>query len=230
MNFQVIYEDNHLIAVNKPGGMLVQGDITGDTPLLDLVKNYIKVRYQKPGDVFLGTIHRLDRPVSGVVIFARTSKALTRMNQIFQERDIQKLYLAITENRPDPLSGTITDYLKKDAEKNVVKRFPNPSKRPSDAKLSVLDYELMAEIGDNHLLKVNPHTGRPHQIRVQLAGIGCPIRGDLKYGAPKANKNGTIHLHCYKLSFIHPVKNEEVEIIADLPKDNIWNLFSAFVQ
>jgi 23S rRNA pseudouridine1911/1915/1917 synthase len=230
MNFQVIYEDNHLIAVNKPGGILVQGDITGDTPLLEMVKEYIKVRYQKPGDVFLGTIHRLDRPVSGVVIFARTSKALTRMNQIFLEREIQKTYYAITDVRPDPLTDTITDYLKKDNEKNIVKRYPNPSKRPSDAKISVLDYELIGEFGDNHLLKVNPHTGRPHQIRVQLSGINCPIRGDLKYGSTKTNRNGIIYLHCYKLSFIHPVKKEEVEIIAELPKDNIWNLFKSIVH
>jgi 23S rRNA pseudouridine1911/1915/1917 synthase len=225
MSFQVIYEDNHLLAVNKPAGVLVQGDQTGDTTLMDMAKEYIKVRYNKPGDVFLGCIHRLDRPVSGVVVFARTSKALSRMNQLFQDRQVQKTYFAVSGNRPEPLNGEIEDYLKKDKEKNITKRYPNPKKRPSDAKECSLSYEMLAEIGSHHLLKVKPHTGRPHQIRVQLMGIGCPIRGDLKYGADKPEQGGNIYLHCYELSFLHPVKKETVTIKAMPPKDQIWKLF-----
>lgn len=229
MNFQVLHEDNHLIAVNKPGGWLVQGDQTGDTPLTEFVKDYIKVRYKKPGAVFLGVIHRLDRPVSGVVVFARTSKALTRMNKLFQERSIEKTYLAITTERPDPLQGRLTHFLTKDRTKNIAKAYDRLSNRTKAAKKSILDYEMISEISGYHLLKVKPTTGRPHQIRVQLSKAGYPIRGDLKYGFKRANADGCINLHCRKLSFIHPVKQEPVEIYADPPKDQIWNLFSDMV-
>ncbi len=224
---QVIYEDNHLIAVNKPTGVLVQGDETGDTPLSDLVKQYIKVRYNKPGDVFLGVIHRLDRPVSGVVVFARTSKALERMNRLFQERKVKKTYWAITSNRPDPLSGHLKHYILKDSVKNVSKAFDQLSNRAKDAKEAHLDYEMIGQIGTHCLLEVHPLTGRPHQIRVQLAKIGCPIRGDVKYGFPTANDDGSICLHCRALAFEHPTLKREIQITADPPKDQIWNLFAA---
>jgi 23S rRNA pseudouridine1911/1915/1917 synthase len=225
MKFQVLYEDNHLIAVNKPSGMLVQGDETGDTPLSELVKRYIKLQYDKPGEVFLGVIHRLDRPVSGVVVFARTSKALERMNKLFHDRNIDKTYWAITAVRPNPIQGHLTHFLVKDTEKNQTKALDKLSNRNKDAKQADLDYELIMEIGDNCLIEVHPITGRPHQIRAQLAKIGCPIRGDLKYGFPKANKDGSIMLHCRSLAFEHPVKNEPVIITAEPPDNQFWRLF-----
>ena len=195
---QVIYEDNHLLAVNKPAGVLVQGDITEDKPLSEYVKEFIKVRYNKPGDVFLGVIHRLDRPVSGVVVFARTSKALSRMNKMFQDRQVVKTYLAITRQRPDPLHGKLMHYLAKDREKNIVRAYDKLSKRAETAgvKKAVLDYEMIGELNGYVLLKIKPQTGRPHQIRVQLASIGCPIVGDLKYGYREANRDASICLHC----------------------------------
>ncbi len=225
MNFQVLYEDNHLIAVNKPPGVLVQGDETGDTPLSEYVKRYIKLQYDKPGEVFLGVIHRLDRPVSGVVVFARTSKALERMNKLFHDRMVEKTYWAVTSRRPDPLKGHLVDYLIKDASKNLAKALDRPSNRNKDAKRAELDYELIMQVGDNCLLEVHPLTGRPHQIRVQLAKIGCPIRGDVKYGFPAPHPNGSILLHCRELSFEHPVKKEQVTITADPPDDQVWRLF-----
>jgi 23S rRNA pseudouridine1911/1915/1917 synthase len=223
---QIIYEDNHLIAVNKPPGALVQGDETGDRPLSEEVKLYIKDRYNKPGDVFLGVIHRLDRPVSGVVIFARTSKALERMNKLFQDRKIEKTYWAIVNERPEPISGKLTHFIQKDKTKNVVKAFDFKSSRAKDAKEAILEYELIAEIGTQHLLEVHPLTGRPHQIRAQLAKIGCPIRGDLKYGYPRANDDASICLHCRQLAFEHPVTKERVEINAHPPENQYWRIFS----
>ena len=222
---QILHEDNHLIAVNKPGGWLVQGDSTGDKPLSEFVKGYIKDRYNKPGDVFLGVIHRLDRPVSGVVVFARTSKALERMNRLFAERKIEKTYWAVTGERPEPISGHLTHYILKDRKRNIAKAYDQVGKRTKDAKKADLDYELIGSIGDNHLIKVMPKTGRPHQIRVQLSKLGCPIRGDIKYGFPKANWDATIHLHARSLSFLHPVKKEPVLIEAEAPDEQIWNLF-----
>lgn len=222
---QVLHEDNHLIAVNKPAGWLVQGDITGDTPLSEYVKTYIKIRYKKPGEVFLGVVHRLDRPVSGVVIFARTSKALTRMNDLFKERKIEKTYFAITAVRPDPIQGHLTHYILKNNEKNVAKAYDKIGNRTKAAKKSDLDYELIGEVGNLHLLKINPITGRPHQIRVQLASIGCPIWGDVKYGFQRPNRDGSIHLHCRSLAFEHPVKKEPVYIEAEVPNEQLWNEF-----
>ena len=227
MNLQVIYEDNHLIAVNKPAGILVQGDETEDTPLVDYVKDYIKFRYKKPGDVFLGVVHRLDRPVSGAVIFARTSKALIRMNELFKERKVEKRYWAITENRPFQEYGHLTHYILKDPERNVSKALDQLSNRSKDAKKSDLDYELIGNLEARYLLLVKPITGRPHQIRVQLSKIGCPIVGDVKYGYSQANQDGSIYLHCRSMSFLHPVKQEPVTITADAPNERMWNQMSA---
>ncbi len=225
MEPQVIYEDNHLIGVNKPAGWLVQADITGDLTLADWTKNYIKHRYKKPGDVFLGIIHRIDRPVSGVVIFARTSKGLTRMNELLRERKIEKRYWAITNVRPNPLSADLTHFLTKDKEKNKAKAFDKMSRRSVGAKEATLSYNMIGGLGDNFLLEVNLGTGRPHQIRVQLAKVGYPIRGDIKYGFKKPNADASIHLHCRSMSFIHPVKKEPVTVQADPPDEQVWRLF-----
>ncbi len=221
----VIYEDNHLIAVNKPAGWLVQADETGDATLADWVKMYIKQRYGKPGDVFLGTIHRLDRPVSGVVIFARTSKALSRMNELMRNRAIEKVYWAIAGQRPNPLSGTLRHYILKDRSRNIVKAYDQPSNRNKGAKEAILDYNFLAGLGQQFLIEVRPKTGRPHQIRVQLSKLGCPIKGDLKYGSNDRLKNGSIFLHCRSMSFIHPVKKEKIEIVAKPWKNEVWLLF-----
>ena len=230
MKLQVIYEDNHLIAVNKPAGILVQGDETGDRPLDDMVKEYIKIRYDKPGDVFLGVCHRIDRPVSGAVIFARTSKALERVNKLFADREVHKTYWAIVNERPDPLNGTLTHFLVKDRERNITKVLEGPSRRHPDAKEAELTYELIASLGNQHLIEVNPTTGRSHQIRAQLATIGCKIRGDVKYGAPKANPDGSICLHCRSMRFIHPVTKIEIEVEADIPNTPIWKMFAQFMS
>jgi 23S rRNA pseudouridine1911/1915/1917 synthase len=226
MKIEIIYEDNHLVVVNKPAGILVQGDETGDRPLVDMVKEYVKKRYDKPGDVYLGICHRIDRPVSGAVIFARTSKALERMNKLFADRLVHKTYWAIVNERPDPLAGTLVNYLDKDKERNVTKVLNGPSRRHPDAKEAELAYELIASIGTQHLLEVHPTTGRSHQIRAQLANIGCKIRGDVKYGAAKANADSSICLHCRSMQFIHPVTKIEIEVVADIPKDPIWGMFA----
>ena len=222
VHVQVIYEDNHLIAVNKPPGVLVHGDETGDYTLADAVKGYIKDRYNKPGDVFLGVIHRLDRPVSGVVLFARTSKGLSRMNKLFQERKVSKQYLAIVNKRPEPLEGRLTNFLAKDSRKNVA-RVHQSEKR--GAKKSITDYKLIAGLNGYFLLEINPISGRPHQIRIQLANHGCPIVGDLKYGYSRPTQDRSICLHCNKLSFEHPVKKVPVEIEADMPTKEYWKFF-----
>lgn len=222
---EIIYEDNHLIAVNKPAGWLVQGDKTGDQPLSDRVKKYIKKKYNKPGDVFLGVIHRIDRPVSGAVVFARTSKALIRMNKLFQDRAVKKTYMAIITQRPDDLSGHLTHYLIKDRTTNIAKAFDKPSKRNKNAKKSELTYDTAGQLGEHRLLKIHPLTGRPHQIRVQLAKMGWPIRGDIKYGFKRPNDDASISLHCQSLEFIHPVKKEPILIKAAFPDEQMWNIF-----
>lgn len=227
---EVIYEDNHLIAVNKGVGWLVHGDQTGDTPLVDYVKDYIKIRYKKPGDVFLGVIHRLDRPVSGVVVFARTSKALTRMNKLMQEKKIQKTYFSISGNRPDPISGELKHFLLKDHQKNSVRAFEKKGRRTADAKKAELTYELAGELEGKYLIKINPITGRPHQIRVQLKMINCPIIADWKYGERTVHPDSGIYLHCRSMSFIHPVKKEPLTIKADFPKMGLWNHFKDVVE
>lgn len=218
---EVLYEDNHLIAVNKRVGDLVQGDKTGDETLADKVKTYIKKKYDKPGDVFLGIPHRIDRPVSGVVLFARTSKALTRLNKMFQAQDkeIEKIYWAIVENTPREDEEQLRNYVRRNSKQN--KSYVAATEKDG-AKLAILDYTLLACSNKYFLLEVKLHTGRHHQIRCQLAAIGCPIRGDLKYGAKRSIEGGGIGLHARKLQFLHPVKKEPIEIIAPVPQDNLW--------
>lgn len=220
--FQVIYEDNHLIAVNKQAGILVQGDSTGDLPLSEMVKDYIREKYQKPGNVFCGVIHRLDRPVSGLVVLARTSKGLERMSKLFKERKIEKTYWALVKERPEEDSGTLVHWLIKDKTKNTTRAYLKPYK---EALRSELKYTIKAKVNKYFLLEVEPITGRPHQIRVQLAKMGSPIKGDIKYGYPERNKDGSIHLHARKLSFIHPIKNDLTTISARLPNDQVWRDF-----
>lgn len=215
----VLYEDNHIIAVNKPAGVLVQADKTGDKPLLDIIKDYIKTRDNKPGGVYLGCVHRLDRPVSGVILFAKTSKALDRMNKLFKQREVRKTYWAIVKNKPSPAEGHLAHWLVKDPETNTVKAY---EKEVEGGLFSELDYRLDKTGNSWFLLEVSPLTGRPHQIRVQLASMGCPIRGDKKYGAPKGNNDGSINLHARRIRFIHPVKREPVEIEASLPSTGLW--------
>jgi 23S rRNA pseudouridine1911/1915/1917 synthase len=219
---EVLYEDNHIIAVNKRPSDIVQGDKTGDTPLSDFVKQYVKEKYDKPGEVFIGTVHRIDRPVSGIVLFARTSKALARLNQMFQSKEIQKTYWAVVKNKPPRESGTLIHYLKKNEAKNMSKAFENEQQ---GALRSELDYKLICSSDNYHLLEITPHTGRHHQIRVQLASMGCPIKGDLKYGFNRSNKDASIHLHARKIEFIHPVKKEPVVIVAPPPDEVLWNEF-----
>lgn len=219
---QVLYEDNHIIAVNKYPGELVQGDKTGDQALDAEVKDYIKQKYKKPGDVFLGVVHRLDRPVSGVVLFARTSKALARLNKMFQDHSIKKTYWAVTLNRPETESGELRHYLLRNSEKNKSSVHTSPKK---GAKEAVLHYELIGTTNHYNLIEVELKTGRHHQIRAQLARIGCPIKGDLKYGSPRSNKEGGIHLHARKVEFIHPVSLENIVIQASPPVDPLWQEF-----
>ncbi|MFV0290861.1 MAG: RluA family pseudouridine synthase [Mangrovibacterium sp.] len=218
---KVIYEDNHIIAVNKDCGEIVQGDKTGDVTLIDEVKAYIKQKYDKPGDVYLGSPHRLDRPTSGVVLFARTSKALTRLNEMFLQKDeIKKTYWAVVDSLPEQMSARLENYLWKDEERN--RSFVGKNKKNS--RLCALSYVHRASLNRYHLLEVELETGRHHQIRVQLANIGCHIKGDLKYGAQRSNENGGIHLHARKLEFIHPVRKEKIKIVADPPRrDPIWD-------
>ncbi len=219
---EILFEDNHLIAVNKKSGDIVQGDKTGDEPLSDRVKAYIKQKYNKPGDVFLGTIHRIDRPVTGVVLFARTSKALERMNEMFRERQVKKVYWAVVKNIPKEESGKLVNYLIKDEAKNKSRAYDAPR---NGALHCELEYNLLKRSDRYALLEINPLTGRHHQIRVQLSKIGCSIKGDLKYGSERSNPDGSIHLHARKLSFVHPVTKEPVEIIAPVPDEALWKYF-----
>jgi 23S rRNA pseudouridine1911/1915/1917 synthase len=222
-DFEIIYEDNHLIAINKKSGDLVHGDKTGDEALEEMVKQYIKVRYQKPGDVWLGVLHRLDRPVSGVTIFARTSKAAERMSKLFQSKQIEKIYYALCVNRPEPLSGKLIHYIAKDEDSNKVKVKPSNF---AGAKKAELDYELVGQIDNISIIKIILHTGRPHQARAQLAKIGCPINGDVKYGSTVEVQHRAINLHCREMSFIHPVSKEKIIIKADSPRTHYWRGFS----
>ena len=218
----VLYEDNHLLVVNKPGGLLVQGDSTGDETLLDIGKKYLKEKYNKPGKVFLGVVHRLDRPVSGVVLMAKTSKALERLNKQFRERKIYKKYWAVVKRRPKNLKDKLVHYLVKNQDKNVVTAYDKPKDGTLKAELY---YSVLGKLNDHYLLEVNPITGRPHQIRVQLSSIGSPIRGDLKYGFRKPNHDANINLHAKEISFEHPVKKEKQKIVASLPENEFWEQF-----
>lgn len=216
---EVLYEDNHLIAVNKRPGDIVQGDKTGDKPLGEFVKDYLREKYNKPGNIFCGVIHRLDRPVSGLVIFAKTSKALSRMNMLFRDKTIQKTYWAIVEKNPLKQEDKLEHYLIKNQKKNKSRVYLKPYE---GALKSVLDYKTLKKLDRYTLLEVNPITGRHHQIRVQLSTIGSIIKGDLKYGAKRSNKDASICLHAREINFIHPVKKEAVKIIAPPPKTPIW--------
>ncbi|MBD0776491.1 RNA pseudouridine synthase [Maribacter sp. ANRC-HE7] len=219
-NLQVLHEDNHLIVVNKRPGDIVQGDKTGDTPLSEVVKQFIKAKYNKPGNVYLGVPHRLDRPTSGIVVFAKTSKALPRLNKLFADKEAKKTYWAIVKNRPPKDYDTLTQWLRRNTKQN--KSYANNKEVP-DSKKAILTYRLIKELDNFFLLEIDLQTGRHHQIRAQLSAIGCPIKGDLKYGFDRSNKDGSIHLHARRLSFIHPVQKEPLEIIAPTPNDPVWN-------
>lgn len=218
-NLEVLYEDNHLIAVNKRPGDLVQGDQTGDTPLGEVVKAYLKDKYDKPGAVFLGVVHRLDRPTSGIVIFARTSKALSRMNALFKEKQMQKTYWALVQAPPPFDSGRLVHWLERNPKQN--KSFAHQKEGPN-RKLAALNYRLLKTLDRYHLLEIELETGRHHQIRAQLSAIGCPIKGDLKYGSPRSNPDGSISLHARRLEFVHPVARTPVCIEAPPPQDPLW--------
>lgn len=218
-NLQILHEDNHLIIINKRVGDIVQGDKTGDKPLSEVVKEYIKHKYNKPGEVFLGVVHRLDRPTTGIVVFARTSKALTRMNELFSNRETQKNYWAVVKNKPEKSEDKLVHFLKRNEKNNTSKAH---LKEVPDSKLASLNYKIIATLDNYFGLEINLHTGRHHQIRAQLQAIGCPIKGDLKYGFDRSNPDGGIHLHARKLVFIHPVSKENVTIVAPVPNDVIW--------
>ncbi|MDO5607819.1 MAG: RluA family pseudouridine synthase [Capnocytophaga sp.] len=220
-NIEILYEDNHLIAVNKRSGDIVQGDKTGDVPLSEIVKQYIKEKYNKPGEVFLGVTHRLDRPTTGVVVFAKTSKALTRLNALFADKDaVQKIYWAMTETVPQPESGILEHWLARNTQKN---KSTAHTKQVANSKYAKLSYILFQKLDRYSLLEIQLFTGRHHQIRSQLSAIGCIIKGDLKYGAKRSNPDGSIHLHARKIRFEHPVKREILEITAPTPNEPLWN-------
>ncbi|WP_108821935.1 RluA family pseudouridine synthase [Dysgonomonas sp. Marseille-P4361] len=222
----VLYEDNHIIIVNKSVSEIVQGDKTGDRPLSEIVKDYIKEKYNKPGNVFLGVTHRLDRPTSGIVVFARTSKALPRLNEMFKNKEVSKTYWAVVKNRPKQDEGALKHYLVRNEKQN--KSYAYDVEKPN-SKLAILHYKLIAHSDKYNLLEVDLETGRHHQIRCQLSKIGCPIKGDLKYGAERSNPDGGINLHARKISFIHPVSKEKIEVVAPVPEDNLWKAFEKTV-
>lgn len=219
-NLQVLFEDNHLIVINKRPGDIVQGDKTGDQPLSDTVKAFLKKKYDKPGNVYLGVVHRLDRPTSGIVVFAKTSKALPRLNKMFAEKDAKKTYWAIVKNSPAEPEKRLVHWMKRNTKQN--KSYANIKEVP-DSKKAILTYKTLKKLDRYFLLEVDLETGRHHQIRSQLTAIGCPIKGDLKYGFDRSNADGSIHLHARKLRLMHPVKKEPLEIIAPPPNDPIWN-------
>ena len=221
-SLHVLYEDNHLLVVNKPAGLLVQGDRTGDRTLIDLCKDYVKEKYNKPGAVFMGLVHRLDRPVSGVVVMAKTSKALERMNKLFRDNKVQKTYWAIVKKHPPKKRDTLTHWLVKDEQRNVTTAHDKPV---DGAKKAVLHYRVLGKLNEHFLLEVKPVTGRPHQISVQLASMDSPIRGDIKYGFSKPNQRGDINLHARKLYFVHPVKKEGFDVTASVPENDFWEMF-----
>lgn len=219
-NLQVIYEDNHIIVVNKRAGDLVQGDKTGDKPLSDVIKNYIAEKYNKPGNVYLGTVHRLDRPTTGLVIFSKTSKALPRLNKLFVSKNISKTYWALVKNKPEKEADTLIHWLKKNPKNNKSTAY---IKEVPDSKKAILHYKIIKKLDNYYLLEVNLETGRHHQIRSQLSSIGSPIKGDLKYGFDRSNKDASISLHARNIQFTHPVSKDDLNITAPLPKDPIWD-------
>ncbi len=218
----VVYEDNHLIIVNKSSSEIVQGDKTGDKPLAEMVKEYIKQKYHKPGNVFLGVVHRLDRPVSGLVVFARTSKALARLNEMFRTKEVHKTYWAIVGNCPPTEEGELVHWLVRNEKQN--KSYAYDKEKP-EAKKAILDYKLIGRSERYFLLEVDLKTGRHHQIRCQLAKMGCPIKGDLKYGSPRSNPDGSICLHARRVRFVHPVSKQEIDVTAPVPDGNLWHSF-----
>jgi len=219
-NLQVLHEDNHIIVINKRVGDIVQGDKTGDEPLSDVVKSYLKEKYNKPGEVFLGVVHRLDRPTTGIVVFAKTSKALTRLNETFKNRETQKTYWAVVKNQPPKETDTLIHFLKRNPKNNTSKAH---SKEVPDSKKASLTYKIIKKLDNYFVLEIDLHTGRHHQIRAQLQAIGCPIKGDLKYGFDRSNPDGGIHLHARKLVLTHPVSKEILILTAMPPNDVIWN-------
>ena len=222
-NLQVLYEDNHLVIVNKRAGDIVQGDKTGDQPLSEIIKEYIAEKYDKPGQVFLGVVHRLDRPTSGVVVFARTSKALERMNKKLRDRDVDKRYWALVQGHPSPEAKSLEHHLKKNPRNNKSTAFKASGE---GTKRAVLHYETLHQFDQYSLLEIRLETGRHHQIRSQLSAYGYPIKGDLKYGSKRSNKDGSIHLHARKIIFEHPVKKTPLEVVAPTPPDPLWDLCS----
>ncbi|WP_396166919.1 RluA family pseudouridine synthase [Flavobacterium sp.] len=219
-NLQVLHEDNHIIVINKLVGDIVQGDKTGDKPLSEVVKEYLKEKYNKPGEVFLGVVHRLDRPTTGIVVFAKTSKALTRLNELFSNRETQKTYWAVVKNKPPKNEDNLVHFIKRNEKNNTSKAH---LKEVPDSKKASLDYKIIKELNNYFALEINLHTGRHHQIRAQLSIIGSPIKGDLKYGFDRSNPDGGIHLHARKLVFIHPVSKEVLTILAPTPEEVIWS-------
>lgn len=219
-SIQIIYEDNHLLVLNKRTGDLIQGDKTGDTPLSEMAKQYIKEKYDKPGNVYLGIPHRLDRPTSGLIVFTKTSKALSRLNKLFSSRDITKIYWAIVQNAPEKTSGTLRHYLARNRRQN---KSYSHDKEVKDSKVGILHYNVKKELDRYYLLEINLETGRHHQIRSQLAKIGSIIKGDLKYGADRSNPDGGIHLHARALHFVHPITKEELKLVAPPPNDPLWS-------
>jgi 23S rRNA pseudouridine1911/1915/1917 synthase len=218
-NLQVLFEDNHIVIVNKRAGDIVQGDKTQDKPLSEVVKEYIKEKYNKPGNVYLGVVHRLDRPTSGIVIFARTSKALERLNKMLREKRIQKTYWAVVKNPPMPTKGTLINFLKKNPKNNKSTVFQTEKE---GSKKAILHYELIKKLDHYSLLEIDLETGRHHQIRAQLSFVRSSIKGDLKYGAQRSNKDGSIHLHARSINFMHPVSKENILISAPVPHDSVW--------
>jgi 23S rRNA pseudouridine1911/1915/1917 synthase len=219
-NIEILFEDNHIIVVNKRSGDLVQGDKTGDAPLSDILKEFIKVKYNKPGNVYLGVVHRLDRPTTGIVIFAKTSKALERLNKMLRDKEIDKTYWAVVKNKPSKGKDTLINYLRKNPKNNKATVF---NKETKDTKNAILHYKTLKSLDNYHLLEIDLETGRHHQIRAQLSHIKCPIKGDLKYGFSRSNKDAGIHLHARRIQFTHPVSKEAIKIEAPTPKDPIWD-------
>lgn len=221
----VVYEDNHIIVVNKTASEIVQADKTGDTPLSETVKQYLKEKYQKPGRVFLGVTHRLDRPVSGLVLFAKTSKALARLNEMFRDGEVKKTYWAVVKNVPKEPEGELVHFLVRNEKQNKSYAY---NKEVPNSKKAILDYRLIGSSENYYLIEVDLKTGRHHQIRCQLAKMGCPIKGDLKYGAPRSNPDGSICLHARKVRFVHPVSKELIALEAPLPEGNLWKGLTLF--